>query len=45
VDAANESNGRPILLKALFILVSVLVAAAIGYAAWIVITYWDRVAV
>jgi hypothetical protein len=45
VDAQSESNGRAALLKSLFILVTVLVLGAIGYAAWIVISYWDRVAV
>jgi hypothetical protein len=45
VNAQSDSNGRPALLKALFILVSTLVAGAMGYAAWIVISYWDRVGV
>jgi hypothetical protein len=45
VDAQSDSNGRPTLLKALFILVSTLVLGAMGYAAWIVISYWDRVSV
>lgn len=41
----REANGRPALLKALFILISTLIAGAMGYAAWIVISYWDRVGV
>ncbi len=45
VDAQSDSNGRPTLLKALFILVASLVLGAIGYAGWIVISYWDRVGV
>jgi hypothetical protein len=45
VDAHSDSNGRPTLLKALFTLVSTLVLAAIAYAAWIVISTWDRVGV
>jgi hypothetical protein len=45
VDAHSDSNGRPALLKALFVLVSTLLLAAIGYAGWIVISYWDRIAV
>ncbi len=32
-------------MQGLFYLVSVLVVGAIGYAAWIVISYWDRVGV
>jgi hypothetical protein len=35
----------PALLKALFVLVSMLLLAAIGYAAWIVISYWHHVSV
>jgi hypothetical protein len=45
VDAQRDSNGRPILLKALFILVTTLLLVAVVYAGWIVISYWDRVAV
>ena len=45
MDAQSDSNGRPTLLTALFILVSTLVLGAMGYAAWIVISYWDRVSV
>jgi hypothetical protein len=45
VDAQRHSNGRPTLLKALFILVTTLLLVAIVYAGWIVISYWDRVAV
>lgn len=35
----------PALLKGLFILVTVLVLAAAGYAGWIVVRYWDQVGV
>jgi hypothetical protein len=45
VDAQSDSDGRANLLKALFALVSALVLGAIGYAAWIVISYWDRIGV
>jgi hypothetical protein len=45
VNAPSDSNGRPALLTALFALVSVLVLVAMGYAAWIAISYWDRVGV
>jgi hypothetical protein len=45
VNAQSESSGIPTLLKALFVLVAVLVLSAMGYAAWIVMSYWDRVAV
>ena len=37
----NLSN----LFGAIFILVTVLVLVAVGYAAWIVVRYWDRVGV
>lgn len=33
------------LFGALFILVTLLVLVAVGYAAWIVVRYWDRVGV
>ena len=39
------SAAAPALLKALFILVSALLVGSIGYAAWIVMSYWDRVGV
>jgi hypothetical protein len=45
VNAQREPRGVPALLKALFILVTSLLLGAIGYAAWIVISYWDRVSV
>jgi hypothetical protein len=45
VNAQGDTNGRPALLKALFILVGTLVLVAMGYAAWIVISYWGRVSV
>jgi hypothetical protein len=45
VNAPSDSRVSPNLLKALFILVSTLLLGAIGYAAWIVISYWDRVSV
>lgn len=45
MNAHSESSGVPTLLKALFVLVAVLVLSAMGYAAWIVLSYWDRVAV
>ncbi|HSJ05123.1 MAG TPA: hypothetical protein VK936_00385 [Longimicrobiales bacterium] len=35
----------PALFKALFIVFSVLVVAAVGYAGWIVVRYWDQVGV
>lgn len=44
MDTQSDSKGRPIL-TALFILVSLLVLVAIGYAGWIVLSYWDRVGV
>jgi hypothetical protein len=45
VNAQRDSNGRPALLKALFVLITVLVVAAITYAGWIMISYWDRIGV
>jgi hypothetical protein len=45
VNAQRDTNGLPTLLKALFILVTTLVVGAMGYAAWIVISYWGRVSV
>jgi hypothetical protein len=45
VNAQSDSTGSPTVLTAIFVLVSLLVLSAIGYAAWIVISYWDRVAV
>jgi hypothetical protein len=45
VNSQSDTNGRPGLLKALFILISTLVVGAMGYAAWIVISYWDRISV
>ncbi len=41
----NEGNGRPALFKAVFILISTLVVAAMAYAGWIVVIYWDHVGV
>jgi len=41
----SASDRGPTLLKALFILVSALVLAGVGYAGWIVISYWDRIGV
>lgn len=32
-------------MKALFVLVSTLLVGALGYAMWIVISYWDQVGV
>jgi hypothetical protein len=45
VNAQRDSRGVSALLKALFVLVSTLLLGAIGYVAWIVISYWDRVSV
>jgi hypothetical protein len=45
VNAQREPRGVSALLKALFILVTSLLLGAIGYAAWVVISYWDRVSV
>jgi hypothetical protein len=45
VNAQSEASGISTLLKALFVLVAVLVLSAMGYAAWIVLSYWDRIAV
>jgi cytochrome c-type biogenesis protein CcmH/NrfG len=35
----------PAVLKGIFVLVAVLVLAAIGYAGWIIVRYWDQVGV
>jgi hypothetical protein len=35
----------PALFKVLFITLAVLVVAAVGYAGWIVVRYWDQVGV
>lgn len=45
MNADQDANGRPALLKTIFFLISTLVAGAVGYAAWIVISYWDSVGV
>jgi hypothetical protein len=46
VQAHTTSAGPlPALLKAIFLLVTLLVLAAIGYAGWIVVRYWDQVGV
>ncbi|MGK7312475.1 MAG: hypothetical protein ACN0LA_09570 [Candidatus Longimicrobiales bacterium M2_2A_002] len=45
MHAQHELDGSSSLLKGLFILVSLLVLAALGYAGWIVVAYWDRVGV
>lgn len=45
MNAPSDSNGRPALLKALFILVTVLVMSAMAYAGWIMLSYWDRIGV
>jgi hypothetical protein len=45
VNAQSDTNGRPALLKALFLLVTLLVLGAMSYAAWIVISYWGQVRV
>ena len=45
VTEHSDSDRGPTLLKALFILVSALILAGMGYAAWIVISYWDRIGV
>ncbi len=45
MNPEREGDGRPALLKAVFILISTLVVAAMGYAGWIVLSYWDRVGV
>lgn len=39
------SAAAPALLKALFIIVTALLVGSIGYAAWIVVSYWGRVGV
>lgn len=41
----HETAGSSSLLKALFVLVSLLVLASLGYAGWVVAMYWDRVGV
>ncbi len=45
VETQGTGTGRFGPMQGLFYLVSVLVVGAIGYAAWIVISYWDRVGV
>ncbi|HSJ14466.1 MAG TPA: hypothetical protein VK939_08625 [Longimicrobiales bacterium] len=43
---AGESVGRgPTFLKAAFALLALLVLAAIGYAFWIVLRYWETISV
>jgi hypothetical protein len=39
------SSAVPALFKVLFITLAVLVVAAVGYAGWIVVRYWDQVGV
>jgi hypothetical protein len=45
VNAQGDYRSVSALLKALFLLVSTLLLGAIGYAAWILISYWNRVSV
>jgi cytochrome c-type biogenesis protein CcmH/NrfG len=46
VHAETTSAGPlPAVLRGIFALVAVLVLAAIGYAGWIVVRYWDQVGV
>ena len=45
MHAQHESDGSHTLLKGLFLLVSLLVLAALGYSGWIVAAFWDRVGV
>lgn len=44
---ADPAPGRaaPALFRTLFVVIAVLVVAAIGYAGWIVTRYWDQVGV
>jgi hypothetical protein len=39
------ARAAPALFKGLFIAFAVLLLAAIGYAGWIVVRYWDQVGV
>jgi hypothetical protein len=45
VSHEHEGDGRPALFKGVFILISTLIGAAMAYAGWIVVIYWDRVGV
>jgi hypothetical protein len=40
-----SSRAVPAIFKTAFILFALLVLAAVGYAGWIVVRYWDQVGV
>jgi hypothetical protein len=42
---SSPSRAAPALFKALFLVFTVLLLVAAGYAGWIVIRYWDQVGV
>lgn len=43
--ARSDGGGGSTLLRALFALVTLLVVTSMGYATWIVVSYWGRVGV
>ena len=45
VESESHSKGGPAILRGLFVLMTSLVLASVGYAMWIVVTFWDRVGV
>jgi hypothetical protein len=45
VESESHPKGGPVILKGLFLLMASLVLASVGYAMWIVVTFWDRVGV
>ena len=45
MELESASTGSSTLLKGLFFFITVLLVAAMGYATWIVVLFWDRVGV
>jgi hypothetical protein len=46
VHARTDPSGAvPALFKTLFMVVGLLLLAAVGYAGWVVLRYWDQVGV
>ncbi len=45
MESESHPKGGPTVLRGLFLLMTSLVLASVGYALWIVVTLWDRVGV
>jgi hypothetical protein len=45
MESSTSPGVTPLVLKFLFFLLTLLVLAAVGYSAWIVVVHWDLVGV